>query len=96
MTGTIPPTLSPTSPSSKNSSTADAEVKLPPKSPQRLAWDYGHRLLGMTLLGLAWYGCHSGIEWQVQNWEDQKDLTGVFWGVTAGISGMIFLLAYIV
>jgi hypothetical protein len=32
----------------------------------------------------------------VDNWDDQKDLTGLFWGVTAGISGMVFLLAYVV
>lgn len=66
------------------------------KSALRLGWEYFHRLLGMLLLGLAWYNCHSGIEWQLANWEDQRDWTGVFWGITAGISGMIFLLAYVI
>jgi hypothetical protein len=71
-------------------------VKMPPKSRQRVAWEYGHRLLGMTLLGLAWYNCDSGIDWLVQNFQDQKDLTGAFWGVTAGLSGTIVLLAFLV
>ena len=68
----------------------------PEKSSLRVGWEYSHRLLGMILLGLSWYNCHTGIEWMVQNWEDQNDLTGAFWGVTGGISGMVFLLAYVI
>jgi hypothetical protein len=80
----------------KNASSSEDIIKPPSKSLQRWAWEYGHRFLGMLLLGLAWYNCHSGMELMVDNWDDQKDLTGLFWGVTAGISGMVFLLAYVV
>jgi hypothetical protein len=65
------------------------------KSLIRLVWEPVHRLLGMALLGLAWYNCHSGIQLQVENYGEKDDLTGAFWGVTAGISGMIFLLKYV-
>jgi hypothetical protein len=81
---------------SDDASSSEDILKTPPKSLQRRAWEYGHRFLGILLLGLAWYNCHSGLELMVDNWDDQKDLTGLFWGVTAGISGMVFLLAYIV
>jgi hypothetical protein len=62
----------------------------------RLAWEYSHRLFGMVVLGMAWYNCHSGIELHVSNYEDQNDYTGAFWGVTGGISGLVFILAYVV
>ena len=86
---------SPTNASSVSDNNSNLEA-LPPKSMKRVAWEYGHRLMGMIVLGLSWYNCHSGIEWQVLNWDDQRDLTGVFWGITAAISGTIFILAYVV
>jgi hypothetical protein len=58
----------------------------------RLACEYSHRLIGIAFLGLAWLYCHTSIKWQVDNWDDSKDWT--FGGITAGISGMIFLLHY--
>ena len=79
------------SPSKKESSSLPGE-----KSTARLGWEYSHRLLGMVLLGLAWYNCHTGMELMIDNWDDTKDMTGVFWGVTGGITGMIFLLSYVI
>ena len=58
-----------------------------------LAWRFLHRVLGAVLLGLAWYNCHTGIDLTVENWNDQKDWTGIFWGITIGISGMVVLLS---
>jgi hypothetical protein len=83
--------------SDKSSSTAEEPKEAPSGKPvARLAWEYSHRLLGMLLLALAWYNCQSGIELHVSNYEDQNDYTGAFWGVTGGISGLVFLLAYVV
>jgi hypothetical protein len=73
-------------------STEKDTKKAPTKSMQRIAWEYSHRLLGMALLGLAWYNCHTGIHEQVESWPESKDWTGVFWGITAGLSGTIIVL----
>ena len=81
------------SPSQKGGSTPPSEGE---KSSLRLGWEYSHRLLGMILLGLAWYNCHTGMGLMIDNWDDTKDMTGVFWGITGGITGMIFLLAYVI
>jgi len=71
---------------------ASNEQEAAPVPAVRTAWEWSHRLGGFALLGLAWYNCHSGIEWQLQNWEDSKDWTSIFWGITAGISGSIVVL----
>lgn len=57
----------------------------------RLAWEWFHRVAGLVLLGLAWYNVHSGIEYQLRKWEDTKDWSSMFWGITGAISGLIFL-----
>jgi hypothetical protein len=79
-----------------NNGSNDKPSPLPPKSMYRLAWEWTHRLGGVVLVGLAWYNCHTGIEWQVENWNESMDWTSVFWGITAGISGAMFVLAYVV
>jgi hypothetical protein len=80
--------------SSENpSSTESATKKAPTKSMQRIAWEYSHRLLGVALLGLAWSNVHTGIQLQVESWPESKDWTGIFWGITAGLSGTIIVLA---
>lgn len=65
-----------------------------PPSTTRRVWEVCHRLGGMILLGLAWYNCDSGIQKQVDEWEDSTDWTNVFWGITVTISGSIFVLTY--
>lgn len=32
------------------------------KTKARSAWEYGHRIVGFTTLGLAWYNCHTGMD----------------------------------
>lgn len=60
------------------------------KSTLRVGWEYGHRLLAATLVGLAWYNCHSGIELQADDFGAGKvDLVAVFWGVAGGVSLLI-------
>lgn len=67
------------------------------KSIARQCWEYGHRLVGMALLGLAWYNCHTGIILQAENYyeDDEQQLLKIFWWVTGGIAGGIFLLGYV-
>ena len=62
------------------------------KSTARIIWEWTHRILGIALVGLAWYNCHTGIEWQLLNWEDSVDWTILFWTPTAVISGTIIFL----
>eukprot|EP00544_Gedaniella_sp_CCMP2646_P009027 CAMPEP_0202496284 /NCGR_PEP_ID=MMETSP1361-20130828/19342_1 /ASSEMBLY_ACC=CAM_ASM_000849 /TAXON_ID=210615 /ORGANISM="Staurosira complex sp., Strain CCMP2646" /LENGTH=510 /DNA_ID=CAMNT_0049127563 /DNA_START=24 /DNA_END=1556 /DNA_ORIENTATION=- len=73
-----------------------SEQDVPTKSGIRLAWEISHRFTGIALIGLAWYNCTSGIQLQVENYGEQDDQMAAFWGVTAGISGFIFFLAYVV
>jgi hypothetical protein len=73
-----------------------SEQDVPTKSGIRLAWEISHRFTGIALIGLAWYNCTSGIQLQVESYGEQDDQMAAFWGVTAGISGFIFFLAYIV
>uniref|UniRef100_A0A6U9ZKQ1 DOMON domain-containing protein n=1 Tax=Pseudo-nitzschia australis TaxID=44445 RepID=A0A6U9ZKQ1_9STRA len=63
----------------------------------RKYWEYTHRLLGMILLGLAWYNCHSGIVLQAENYDqdDEESLLRIFWGITGGIAGSIFFVGYV-
>lgn len=63
----------------------------------RKLWECFHRLTGVTLLGLAWYNCHSGIFLQCAKFDrdgDEAKLLGAFWGVTGTIAGLIFLVGY--
>ena len=58
------------------------------------AWKWSHRAMGVLLIFLAWSTCHTGIKWQVKNWEDSLDWTTIFWYPTAMLSGSILILAY--
>lgn len=83
----------------EDESMTDSEAERDPsvKTKTRLAWEISHRFIGMALLGLAWYNCTSGIQLQVDKYDDLGDWQmAAFWGVTAGISGFIFFLAYVV
>jgi len=77
----------------------NAHTNSKPKSMPMLRqlWEYSHRSLGVILLALAWYNCHSGIELQAQNYyqDDEQQLTAIFWGITGGIAGLVFFLAYV-
>lgn len=68
----------------------------PPISILRICWEWSHRLMGTILLGLAWYNCHTGIILQLEYWPESKDWIGVFWGITVGVAGSIFVLAYVI
>jgi hypothetical protein len=62
------------------------------KTMKRWLWEIGHRVTGMTLLGLAWFNCLGGIEMQIHDWSDTKNWTTIFWSTTLGISGFVLSL----
>jgi Eukaryotic cytochrome b561 len=45
-----------------NKKTTSAAMPMPHKSPARLAFEYGHRVLGLTAIILAWFNVASGAE----------------------------------
>jgi hypothetical protein len=80
----------------KNSSTLFTDHQS--KSMLRRLWESIHRFVGMTLLGLAWYNCHSGILILSSKYfgMDQEQLLTAFWTVAGGISALIFFVAYVI
>lgn len=61
------------------------------KSVARVAWECGHRFIGVGLLACAWWQVQSGLELFALRF-NEEDLRAVFWGVALGITGLIFLL----
>jgi hypothetical protein len=80
----------------KESELAGFEKNAPTKSKVRLAWEISHRFIGIALIGTAWFNCTSGIRLQVENYGEEEDHMAAFWGVTAGISGVLVFMAYVV
>lgn len=65
----------------------------------RQYWKYGHRLMGMILLGMAWYNCQSGIVLLSTDFfdeEKEKTLLGAFWGIVGTIACTFLLMGYVV
>jgi hypothetical protein len=86
-----------------DASTAEAEENEKSHSSSfsyvRQYWEYFHRFLGITLLGLAWYNCQTGIILQSDNYPEQDDkeqLLDIFWGITGTIAGAIFVMGYVI
>ena len=81
----------------KSSSTAKTN-KVLPKPRIRQYWEYLHRSVGMTLLGLAWYNCTSGIELHATKYEqdDEQQLMTLFWSITGTIAGSVFFIGYVI
>eukprot|EP00529_Nitzschia_sp_RCC80_P024843 CAMPEP_0113512676 /NCGR_PEP_ID=MMETSP0014_2-20120614/39461_1 /TAXON_ID=2857 /ORGANISM="Nitzschia sp." /LENGTH=537 /DNA_ID=CAMNT_0000409039 /DNA_START=181 /DNA_END=1797 /DNA_ORIENTATION=+ /assembly_acc=CAM_ASM_000159 len=84
-----PPPPPPSSPTSATATTQPTKI--------RQFWEYFHRFLGITLLGLAWYNCTTGIVLQSEKYEedDQQMLTNIFWGITGSIAASIFFVGYV-
>ena len=70
----------------------DQQEQHPTKSKLRSAWEWKHRILGMSLLALSWYNCNSGLERFALLFGEEYDKTAAFWGFTAGLTGLIIVL----
>jgi hypothetical protein len=62
------------------------------KSTSRRIWEYKHRIMGLSLLGLSWYNCDAGLELYGERYGEDRDLSHAFWGVNVGLSGLIYIL----
>jgi len=70
------------------------------KSTFRRTWEISHRVLGLGLLGAAWYNVSTGIKIYNYFFDDGTgggvNLTAAFWGVTGTIFGLVIVgYAYI-
>jgi len=77
---------------------ADAEDGLPAKrqtagakSAARVAWEYGHRFLGVSILACAWWQVQSGLELFASRF-NEEDRRGTFWGVVISLLALILIL----
>jgi hypothetical protein len=61
------------------------------KSSMRVAWETGHRLLGIVLLSLSWYQIQLGIKWynEIFNDGDSDTALDAFWGTVVTLSMII-------
>jgi hypothetical protein len=82
---------------SSSSSTASAtseQESLSDEDAIRIVWKIVHRVLGVILLSMAWYNCHTGIVLfsEKYNTNNERGLLNLLWGF-AGLFGVIFLIA---
>eukprot|EP00540_Astrosyne_radiata_P019627 CAMPEP_0116867342 /NCGR_PEP_ID=MMETSP0418-20121206/26564_1 /TAXON_ID=1158023 /ORGANISM="Astrosyne radiata, Strain 13vi08-1A" /LENGTH=166 /DNA_ID=CAMNT_0004503143 /DNA_START=55 /DNA_END=555 /DNA_ORIENTATION=+ len=61
------------------------------KQPVRMLWEFGHRVFGIFLLAFCWWQVQDGLKLYAFLF-NADDLSPVFWGIAAGLSGIIFLL----
>ena len=61
------------------------------KSTARVAWEYGHRVLGVSLLACAWWQVQSGLELFALRF-NEEDRRGAFWGVVITILALVIIL----
>jgi DOMON domain len=62
------------------------------KSKARVTFEYQHRILGATTIGLAWYNCDTGLKAYNDRYQG-KDLEGALWAVIAVIAATIIVLS---
>jgi hypothetical protein len=63
----------------------------------RAYWKYAHRIMGIILIALAWFNCHTGIElFSVKySTDNEQQLLNVFWGFTGTIAVVFLLQGYV-
>lgn len=61
------------------------------KSCSRRSWEISHRILGLSLLAMAWYQIASGIQIYQNLFADNAttNLSAIFWGIVGTITGLI-------
>lgn len=68
------------------------------KKLQRQMWKYGHRIMGIILLGMAWYNCQTGIVLLCTNFfseEKEEELLNIYWGIAGTIACVYLFVGYI-
>ena len=63
-----------------------------PKSTQRVMWEYGHRIVGVAILAMAWWEIQDGIALFLQRFPDAYNFTTVFWAVVISITSIFAIL----
>jgi hypothetical protein len=71
---------------------AQAAASVPERSLARRVFEVGHRLVGFTVIGLAWYNCSTGIEIMEEDYGPSYDKESVLWGIVGGLGGLIMVL----
>jgi hypothetical protein len=62
---------------------------LPPKSPARLLFEYGHRVLGLTAIILAWFNVASGAQLLHRRYVDSiTNYSLATWAVVAAVAAV--------
>jgi hypothetical protein len=62
------------------------------KNTARMVWEFGHRILGVGLVGISWWQVQRGLGLFVARFQDANNLPSVFFGVAGGICAVIFIL----
>jgi hypothetical protein len=77
----------------------EEQPKAEQKTTARLAWEIGHRLLGVILVALAWTNCTTGIEIYTEDYSEADNATilwtFIFWCITGGIGVFMLLLGVV-
>ncbi|KAI2508640.1 putative catecholamine binding [Fragilaria crotonensis] len=71
---------------------AHVVVVAAPKSTARIIWEFGHRILGVSLLAMSWWQVQSGFGLFVDEFEGATNLSPVFFGVAGGICAVALVL----
>eukprot|EP00547_Thalassionema_nitzschioides_P001071 CAMPEP_0194211040 /NCGR_PEP_ID=MMETSP0156-20130528/9250_1 /TAXON_ID=33649 /ORGANISM="Thalassionema nitzschioides, Strain L26-B" /LENGTH=570 /DNA_ID=CAMNT_0038938465 /DNA_START=28 /DNA_END=1740 /DNA_ORIENTATION=+ len=57
----------------------------------RSGWELSHRFLGLGMIGLCWYQCHTGLELYELLSQSTTDYIALFWGITGTLGGLILV-----
>ena len=66
----------------------EEETSKPQKTTVRFAWEVGHRLAGLALLGMGLYNGYSGLKLYAMRTGNASDYTNVWWGWLGTILGL--------
>jgi hypothetical protein len=81
------------------SNTATTAITRTTRSQRRQMWKYGHRMMGVMLLGMAWSNCHTGIVLLCTKFfteEKEEELINDFWGIVGTIACVYLFVGYII
>jgi len=83
----------PSKPSHMDEEDGRQEAPLPQKSFLRSLWEVGHKVVGLTILGLCWYQVQLGVKTynNIFNSGDGTAALPLFWTVVSILGGMIIV-----